>query len=354
MKNRKALYQLILLLPFLAVNHCFAAKLKLDIKCNQRSLLHTATVSVNPGDPHIQYFGRWDFSHPSEYTSHWGGAYFKVSFTGTTAKIKLGNKSNYYARIDDGPWTSYLNASGTLDLTPEPLTAGLHTLSVAQGKDYNYVFSFQGLLLDAGTKTLKPVVYPYLIEYIGDSITAGYTDPQADVSDYAWTCSENLRCEHTQIAYPGINIVSGYSNAGMSEQYFKQGSLAYPTSPPWDFSIYTPNIIVINLGTNDTNHKIPDSLFQVVYTDFLTNIRNKLPKVEIFVMKTFAGTKAVATSSAVAARNKAGDTHIHYIDTTGWLTRGTDDYTDNTHPSVNGHIKVAKLLQPILQPYLLP
>lgn len=304
------------------------------------------------GDTNIKYFGRWDFSSITQYVSYWGGAYFKVKFSGTTVKIKVGTTTNYYAKIDNGAWTSYIGASGTINLTPTPLASGTHTLSVAQGKDYNYVFNFQGLILDAGATTSAPTVATNLIEYIGDSITAGYTDPQADVSDYAWVCSEALGTEHTQIAYPGINLVSGYTGTGMDAQYFKQQSLAYPSSPNWDFTKYTARIVVINLGTNDTNNSVPDATFQTNYTTFLVNIRAKFPNAEIFALRTFSGTKAAATAAAVTARNTAGDAKVHYVNTNGWLTPGSSDFTDGTHPSVAGHIKVSNQLQPLLAPYL--
>src|SRR5690349_6987627 len=100
-------------------------------------------------DTNIQYFGRWDFSSPSQYVSYWGGAYLKVKFSGTTVGVKFGRASNYYYKIDNGPWTTLSNANGTVNLTPTPLAAGIHSLSVAQGKDYDYVFNFQGLVLDA-------------------------------------------------------------------------------------------------------------------------------------------------------------------------------------------------------------
>ena len=303
------------------------------------------------GDKNIRYFGRWDFGQKDEYASYWGGAYLTTRFSGTTIKIKVGNKTNYYAKIDNGPWISYLGASGVIDLTPQPLENGVHSLTVAQGKDYSYEFKFDGLLLDDGAKTLKPDTSPNLIEWIGDSITTGYTDAQANVSDYAWLCSDSLHCEHTQIAYPGINLVSGYPHNGMDQQYFKERSLAYPDAALWDFQRYTPKLIVINLGTNDTNHKIADSLFQKVYTDFLVKIRAKFPKAQIFAMRTFCKTKIGATSAAVKSRNDAGDQAVHYIDTTDWLTE-TDDFTDHTHPSIKGHIKAAKHLMEILSPYL--
>jgi lysophospholipase L1-like esterase len=304
------------------------------------------------GDTNIKYFGRWDFSSTTQYVSYWGGAYFKVKFSGTTVKVKVGNTSNFYAKIDNGAWTSYIGASGTINLTPTALASGTHTLSVAQGKDYDYVFNFQGLVLDAGATTSAPTVASNLIEWMGDSISAGYTDAQADVSDYAWVCSEALGTEHTQIAYPGVNLVSGYTSTGMDNQYFKLQSIAYPSSPAWNFATYTAKLVVINLGTNDNSNSVPDATFQSTYTTFLANIRAKYPNADIFVLKTFANVKVSPTVAAVNARVAAGDTKVHYIDTSGWLNPGAPDFTDGLHPSVSGHIKVSNNLQPILAPYL--
>ncbi|MBS1602773.1 MAG: RICIN domain-containing protein [Bacteroidetes bacterium] len=308
------------------------------------------------GDPNIKYFGRWDTTNAAQYVSYWGGAYIRVSFTGTTVKIKVGVTTNYYVKIDNGPWVSYIGVTGTVNLTPAPLTAGTHTLSVAQGKDYSYVFNFQGLILDPGAATSAPPVGTDLVEWIGDSITSGYTDDQADVSDYAWIASEALGTEHTQIAYPGIALVSGYgvnsNKTGMDVQYFKLQSLAYTSSPDWNFARYTPKVVVINLGTNDNNSHAPDSTFQRVYTTFLANVRAEFPNAEILVLRTFAGVKAVPTAAAVTARHGAGDSKVLYIDTNGWLTPGSSDFTDGTHPSDSGHMKVAARLQPIIAPYL--
>jgi lysophospholipase L1-like esterase len=310
-----------------------------------------AALPGEPGDPNIRYLGRWDSSNTSQYSNYWGGGYVRMQFTGTTVKIKVGNATNYFAKIDNGPWVSYLNASGTINLTPTPLPAGTHTVSVAQGKDYNYLFSFQGFVLDPGATTSTPAVATHLIEWIGDSITAGYTDAQANVSGYPWVCSELLGTEHTQIAYPGITLVSGFAAQGSMEvQYFKLQNSSYANSPDWDFTRYTPKIIVINLGTNDNNKQVPDAQFQTAYISFLANVRNKFPGAEIFVLRTFIGVKTAPTVAAVNARIATGDNKLHYVDTNGWLT--TADYTDGLHPSVSGNIKAANLIKPILAPYL--
>ena len=72
--------------------------------------------------------------------------------------MTVGHNSYYYAKIDNGPWTSYYGVNGTVNLTPTPLPNGTHTLSLAQGKDYDYLFNFQGLTLDAGATTSLPAV----------------------------------------------------------------------------------------------------------------------------------------------------------------------------------------------------
>ena len=306
------------------------------------------------GDPNIKYFGRWDFSNPSQYLAYWGGAYLKVNFTGTTAQINVGttDTTNYYAQIDNGPWTTFANASGIVNLTPTPLESGTHTLSVAQGKDYSYKFCFQGLTFDPDATTSPPTVGSNLIEFIGDSITTGYTDTQADVSDYAWICSQKLDCEHTQITFPGIALSTGYGfnggQPGMVIQYLK---LQPSGDKNWHFSNYTPQIVVINIGQNDTYPtREPSSQFQTNYATLLTTVRSKFPNAQIFAMRTFSGNEATLILAAVNAQRDDGDTKLHYVDTTGWLLHS--DTKDGTHPTDAGQMKVARLLQPILGMYL--
>ncbi|MEN0054789.1 MAG: GDSL-type esterase/lipase family protein [Mucilaginibacter sp.] len=313
------------------------------------STIHNGTLT----DTHIKYFGRWVFTDPKQYQNNWGGSYLKVNFTGTTVKLKVGYSTNYYTKIDDGSWISHINKTGVINLSPTPLSNKIHTLTVAQGKDNNYVFDFQGLILDTLAVTSTPVVQKYLIEYIGDSITAGYTDTQANVSDYAWIVSDSLHTEHTQIAYPGICLVDGYPGSGMSSQYFKTQSLyaSAQESSDWLFQTYSSKLVVINLGTNDFLKKVPDTTFKSVYIKFCKAIRAKLPGADIFLMRPFNGAKATAIQAVVSARHNGGDPKVHYIDTTGWLS-GLIDYTDGTHPNDQGQIKIAAKLKPVLAAYL--
>jgi hypothetical protein len=123
--------------------------------------------------------------------------------------------------------------------------------------------------------------------------------------------------------------------------------------PAWDFSKYSPKVIVVNLGTNDWNLGVPGAQFQAEYTSFLANVRAKHPSAEIFVLRTFNGYLVTETQNAVAARLSAGDTRLHYVDTTGWLIpHPSADFADGFHPNDTGYRKAKDRLVPVLQPYL--
>lgn len=314
---------------------------------------HAASQVGTPTDPNIKYVGRWDTSTSSVATSYWGGAYLQTAFTGRTVKLKLGGFANFYVSIDHHTDVHYF-ASGTVNLTPTPLAAGTHTLRVASESAGDSI-RFQGLILSSGAKTVAPAISSKLIEFVGDSVTAGATTTEQALSAYGWLIGEQLQVMHTQIAQPGICLTDKVhcgspNHIGMITQFFKLQTPSYLNSPDWNFSRYQANIVVINLGTNDQKYGVSDSTFQANYITFLQKVRAKYPHAIILVLRGFKGLKAAPTLAAVRAVNATGDRNVHYIDTTGWLV--TSDFNDSAHPSNKGHIKVAQRLAPIISSFL--
>lgn len=335
---------------------------------NSRSILwlvlfivsfNTVIASVGDGslkDTNIQYIGRWDKSNATVFHSYWGGAYFKVSFTGKTVQIKLASAVNIYVSIDGKEDVKYTEANGIVNLTLTDLEGETHTLRVAANYTGDEI-QFQGLLLDKGGKTLKQPKKG-IIEFIGNSITSGQTTTKNNLSSFAWLTGESLDVDHTQISQPGITLVDGYRydanwapKHGQSVQYFLLKQPNNEENPSWNFKTYTPKLIVINLGTNDHNLRVPNDVFQKTYVDFLANVRSKFPSCEILVLQTFGGFYTEETETAVKQHIDKGETKMHYISTEGWVSKDVD-LPDGTHPNDEGHVKIAKKLKIILREYL--
>ncbi|WP_151755011.1 SGNH/GDSL hydrolase family protein [Dictyobacter vulcani] len=304
---------------------------------------------IPPISADIKYYGRWDTSNLKEFVSYWGGAYFKTAFSGQHIRLRLAEKAELFISIDGGADISYHGVNGLVNLTPRPLAAGKHTLRVASGSEWTSMH-FQGLVLDPGASIIMPTTSSDVIEFVGDSITAGYSDRLNALSSYAWLTGEKLGVEHVQIATSGICLSStAPSCTGMDTQFFKMQTIQYPDSPLWDSKRYTPDAVVINLGTNDYNHGQSAPAFELSYLGFIQNLRQRYPNTAIYVMRTFSGYMELPTRAAVYMLNASGDHNVFYVDTTGWLTPGSSDFTDGIHPSDSGQNKVAGYLAELLQ-----
>ncbi|WP_086563966.1 GDSL-type esterase/lipase family protein [Streptomyces africanus] len=294
-------------------------------------------------DPNIAYVGRWDTSSGTAAVPNWTGGYLQTGFTGTTVKVRARNAVNFYAAIDGGPDVFYAGVRGTVDLTPRPLSPGTHTLRLSYRSGDTV---FQGLVLDTGARTVAAGVPSGLVEFVGDSITAGALTDRLALDSYAWKTGERLGMRHTQIARSGYCLVARSGCTGLSGQFFKTASTG---GADWDFSRYRADAVVINLGTNDIGHGVSGADFQSAYTTFLRDVRAKYPAAQLFAVQTLKKRYVAETRAAVSARNSAGDARVHYVDTSGWLTDGADYEDGNGHPNEAGHTKFAERLAPVVR-----
>lgn len=158
--------------------------------------------------------------------------------------------------------------------------------------------------------TLKPIPAKDLkIEFIGDSITCGYgveegldktysTHNENCTKAYAYKTAMKLDADYSLVSKSGHGIITGYTMGDkilsqlMSSYYEKFGdsysSFALGKKPKnidWDFSEFVPDIIVINLGTNDNsytkNFDDRKEEYVVGYVEFLKQVRGKNPNAVI-------------------------------------------------------------------------
>ena len=148
---------------------------------------------------------------------------------------------------------------------------------------------------------IKPVEKKKLsIEFIGDSITAGYgveapnqyenfkTSTENFSMSYAYLAAKKLDADYSIVCYSGHGIISGYSTGDKNPdllvpEVYTRISKNDDFPGEWDFENHQHDVVFINLGTNDLNYvsKEPatrNDEFIQEYANFLTLIREKNPK----------------------------------------------------------------------------
>ena len=137
------------------------------------------------------------------------------------------------------------------------------------------------------------------IEFLGDSITCGYgldeANPYGSFSTstenfsktYAYLTAKSLNADYSVISFSGYGVYTGFSRSYRNSdytifnEYEKSVLLSDNEERFWDFSSFIPNLVVINLGTNDAAYCSRSysrrEEFQKSYVELLATIRGKYP-----------------------------------------------------------------------------
>jgi hypothetical protein len=148
---------------------------------------------------------------------------------------------------------------GTSDvLIAKELEAGDHTVEVVKESDVKTTaevnaIAFTGKLLD------RPADTETYIEFIGDSITAGYglsEDAEGDHHDatlsYAYRTAGLLESDYAIFARSGMGIAYASGNVNIFENRYPYLSYVRNTTDMYDPD-RTPDLVVVNLAQNDNN-----------------------------------------------------------------------------------------------------
>jgi lysophospholipase L1-like esterase len=316
-------------------------------------------------DTRIQYIGRVLVEN-NIVNLTWPGSELQGRFTGTSLKLVLADstKNSIWVRLDKQEWTALNDLSNQtiINLTPEKLIPGTHEFIIVKKTESSWGrLSIKGILLDNTEKLLSPPLrLKHRIEFIGDSITAGFAvrGKRSAVNDdaratYGFQAAAEVNAEPWITAQSGIGIIRNYGakeEVGTMPLKYQNLEL-YNDTYKTDFAQWQPEIITINLGTNDHSASADTTQLEKRFYEFLTELRTLHPKSWILVLQPFHGFFADNEKKIVEQRNRAGDKKVTFIDTTGWLDRKTD-YTDGTHPNPLGHRKAAEKLIPVLKQYL--
>ena len=208
------------------------------------------------------------------------------------------------------------------------------------------------------------------IEFIGDSITCGYgvdgtledtysTHNENVTKAYAYLTAQALEADYSMVSYSGHGIISGYTDNGekvahqLVPPYYNKLGNSYgtfdggmaPKDVEWDFSEFTPDIVVINLGTNDTSYARDNEErcqeYVREYCKFLGVVREKNPQAHILCILGLMGQELCDYVEQTVNRFKeeTGEERIYSLKLS--VQPDENGVVVDYHPTYNSHLQAS-------------
>lgn len=248
---------------------------------------------ISPKDSALQYTGRIDFDDPLAPVFVYPYTSVRMRFTGPSVKILLKNRRECWNStlgfVIDGKQGSVRIPEDDKPVCitlAEGLEKGEHDLFFFKRMDSCHMFYFYGFAVDRDAMVTAPEEKPERkIEVFGDSVSAGEVSEAVDYVgkpdpehhgeysnsyySYAAMTARKLNAQLHNTAQGGIALLhrTGWFGApelmGMEEMWDKiEYSPAFGITKRWDFSRYTPNVVVVAIGQNDSH---PDDYMKEDY-----------------------------------------------------------------------------------------
>jgi len=273
---------------------------------------HAQTQTISYNNPDIYYEGRILFKSDAAVLN-WSGNSASIRFKGKSISAVLQDldTANYYNVVVDNQVVSIIHTDSVKRsyLLASGLKNKKHSLQLFKRTEWDKGKTlFYGFEFPEKTKLLAPPApKKRKIEFFGNSITCGYAIEDNSGKDRWFGCFQNnyltyaaITARHFDAQYyctskSGIGIAISWFPLLMPEMYDRTDPT--DTASKWDFSKYTPDLVVINLFQNDSwlvnkpeheqfkyrfGTKAPDPDFIInAYKSFVSSIRQKYPNASI-------------------------------------------------------------------------
>ncbi len=322
-------------------------------------LLGRTTVGEDGIEPHSTGAG-------IAFESNCGGD-ITLTMTGKPAKFD----SLYVAVFIDGEmnrveFKGVRNRLSTQELVlAEDLPKGKHTIEIVRETEENYgSYLWESLEIDGEMTPVKEA--PLLIEFVGDSITAGYASyPQSEedkslsvehpkfeagVKTYAYLTAEALEADFQSVCASGYGVVRGYNSDGVTVPTMYEYAGYYHNNSDngkWTFD-RPADIVVINLGANDSDRGTTYEEMAVGAKTFMESVRSHNPDAAI-VWVIGENYLKFEQQFANAVEELGGADNGYYFTV---LPEGTSGGAG--HPSIEEHAETAEALTKFLQENVFP
>lgn len=254
--------------------------------------------------------------NPSTQELSWPATGVSFSFNGTSASVNLAamwGTNSIDMVIDGGAPIVTDNVVDTSITTPSNLSEGYHTVEIRKKSEALYGSLYVSNVTVVGGTSGEVTAPSRRIQIIGDSISVGYgldgTYPCTNTAaledapkTYGALTAQNLSADYDIIAWSGKGLIRNYPTGEvddtpiMPELWTRYG--ANDADNSYTFPVAdTPDIVVINLGTNDFDYMLTNSsgdlyearppldpdTYTAALVNFTTTIQGHYPDAEFFI-----------------------------------------------------------------------
>lgn len=268
----------------------------------------------------------------------WPGVYFEGRFRGTGVGIALNDAASYYDVQVDGRTVATLAKPGRITYRVRNLANAEHRVRIVKRSESPWAAGeFGGFI---GAVLPKPPARSRQIEFIGDSLTAGYgnlsttrdcsanggidLNTNADLTFGALT-ARALGADYQINAFSGRGMVRNYNGGepGTSYRSYYDRALLNVDGDVWQNpGTWRPQLVVIGLGTNDFSTALrpgeqwptPESLvaaYKSAYHGFLDELRARYGPRTTIVVSVPEATGAFADAVRQIAQER-DDSRVRY------------------------------------------
>lgn len=245
-------------------------------------------MKILPNNSSLIYSGRIDVSDPFAIVWTYPGTFVRMKFKGTQLFIHVRNKHNYwnnYLGVAEGDAQTKLllpeEGEAMIEIPLQTTQDNIHEVTIFKRQDACHELMILGFEINCNTDDECELLEasplpPRRIEVFGDSVSAGEVsealdyvakaDPEHNGEysnswySYAWMTARMLDAELHDIAQGGAALLdeTGWYHApdyiGMETIWDKMRyNPGYGTVTKWDFSKYTPDIVIVAIGQNDSH-----------------------------------------------------------------------------------------------------
>lgn len=332
----------------------------------------TPSVNIPAASPLVVWSGRTVMTPDSSLRFNYPGVTARVAFEGPRLTMQTSPGSGYWVvEVDSAaPRKLFVGPSDSILTVADSLAGGMHTARITycvEGYEYKpVVHGFTASSFSEATPPQGP-----RIEFIGNSITCGYGTEAADGTvrfsydnenhtlTYAALTGRALDADVNIVARSGIGIYRNYNGpregnteGTMPLEY--EHALIYEPDAAWDFGRFRPDIICINLGTNDTSTQNYDiALFEEACGRFVDRVRELNPGARIVLLTgSMMRDKELADATAALDRVAATRQGVYRFDMSP--QDGSLGYGADWHPSAAQARKMGEELTQFLKTEVIP